>query len=170
MRSRVQATNIQVGHKKMASLTVLELHACCDTFTADEYYAAIEGMIAKGWLCTQGDPSAERERHKVDGFPSRSNPYEPMVPNAGVVTFTRRGYLLHRGLLRRKHSLDLVRRLDTLELDDKDASELRFYARSERQCLDWLQDKRNLNRSSHIEILATTGPEPVGSCARRDTD
>ncbi len=154
--------HIPLGHRKMASWTVGELDGCRDTFTADEYYVAIEGMIAKDWLCIQGDPSAERERHQAEGFPAPSSHYEPIVPFADVVTFTRRGYLLHRRLLRRKHGLDFVRRLDTLELNDDDACHLRFYARSERQCRDWLEAKRSLNRSSHIEILATTEPEPTG--------
>mgnify|MGYP001105898918 CR=1 FL=1 len=46
---------VPLGLRKMASWTVLENDACscsdCVSYSADDYLAALEGMLRKGWLC-----------------------------------------------------------------------------------------------------------------------
>lgn len=137
-------------------------------FSGDEYLAAIEGMIAKGWLCLQEKKKrAKRERRPDDDLP-QPEPYN--IP-AGSVVFTKKGYLLHRRLQCAVNGLRSARELDSFSKIDRRNREIHLYTAIKSHCQEWLHEMQqvcwNLNRLATyvdppVEVVSVHGPTPIG--------
>lgn len=160
---------VPLGLREMASWTVCENKACscddCAPYSADDYLAALEGMLRKGWLCLKPDagPNPPEDEHipaARDEFPSP----------AGTVVFTAKGYRLHRRIVRALHGKDFVDSMDAFANLDRQRFTIRYYARTKRMCEKWITDVTQVAGPDNIsatvgqpaEIVAVAGPKRIG--------
>ena len=160
---------VPLGLRKMASWTVLENDACscsdCVSYSADDYLAALEGMLRKGWLCLE--PDAERNLGKEDGIPAAR---DELPSPAGTVVFTAKGYRLHRRIVRALHGKDFVDSMDAFANIDREHQTIHYYARTKRMCKEWITAITQIAGPDNLfatvghpaKIVAVSGPKKVG--------
>jgi hypothetical protein len=156
---------------KMASVTVLENNCASreglvDAFSADDYLLAIEGMIAKGWLCLYQEQKPRKQvKSSGSGIPQREQ--EPIEP--GSVVFTKTGYLLHRRLLRELHGLQFMRKADSFATVDENNCEIHFFAATKSLCQQWIHEMSQVslqNLADYVNVpadfVSAKGPVAIG--------
>ena len=160
---------VPLGLREMASWTVLENDAGssddCVTYSADDYLAALEGMLCKGWLCLKSD--AQRDPEEEEDIPAEQD--ECPSP-AGTVVFTAKGYRLHRRMIRALRGNDFVDSVDAFANIDRVRFTIRYYARTRRMCKKWIREITQIAGPENIservghpaEILAVSGPRKIG--------
>jgi hypothetical protein len=158
--------------RKMASRTVLENNCSrecqADAFSADDYLLAIEGMIAKGWLCLQKEQKPRKQvKPSESGIPQREQyPIEP-----GSVVFTKTGYLLHRRLLQELHGQQFMQKADSFTTLNENNCEIHFFAATKSLCEQWIHDMSQVSLklqnlgdyvNSPVDFVSAEGPVAIG--------
>lgn len=160
--------------EEMAAWTVKENQAGSrrDTgvlFSEKEYLLAIRQMIAKGWLMIQSrDVKRVVSQRKADNIPQRE---QECVSKKGTVEFTRKGYLLHRRILKDGYGNRCVQEVDSFVTTDQGRHEVHFYAGSILVCHEWIQACRQAYRRDDTisdlvggptKVIAIRGPYRIG--------
>lgn len=160
---------VPLGLREMASRTVLENDACscdhCVTYSADDYLAALEGMLRKGWLCLKSD--AQCHPRKEEGIPAARDEFPSP---AGTVIFTAKGYRLHRRIVRAFHGKDFVDSMDAFANINRERFTIHYFARTKRMCRKWITEITQIAGPDNIsdtvghpaEIVAVSKPKKVG--------
>lgn len=154
------AYEIPLAPRAMARYTVAEVRSETPResppYTADDYLAALHGMLAKGWLEIAPDPAAEIARYDEEGLPRELD----LAPPAGTVAFNRRGHFLHRRIVAALRGKDWLRNADWLKYDDEQKREVFFFARTKKRCLQWIEATRN-HDSCYGATLTNLGPSKI---------
>lgn len=155
--------DIPLSLRRMARHTVTQLRdfsTRIPPYSADDYLAALEGMVAKKWLEIAPDPARETAKLEAEGLPRA--PY--IVPPAGTVAFTRRGFFLHRKILAELLGRSWLRNADLLQFTDPGECESYFFARTARDCSKQVEEARTerdlVNVNGPIKIIDVSDPAP----------
>ncbi|MBB6053224.1 hypothetical protein [Armatimonas rosea] len=123
--------------------------------TADTYHAALEGMLAKGWLRVVDKTPEERlAKLRAAGW---IGPNPHWIPQKGDLDFTRKGYTLYRRICRANGTAHP----ESLLFVEESKRVVQIVASTKAQCLRAFQESMGSSPGRYGDELASYVGKPV---------